>query len=110
VPVSATERRPPPPPFTFKVAALAPLLVGLNVTFTVQLAFPASEVPQLWVKPNCPGFVPTRAIPVIGTAVLPVFVTVTGRAALVVFVAWFPKASDWGETVSADVDVARSWT
>ena len=34
---------------TFKVALRAPVVVGLKVTLTVQLALAANELPQVWV-------------------------------------------------------------
>ena len=52
VPVSATERSPPPEPLTLNTAAFAPTDVGLKTTLTVQLAPAGSELPQLWVRPN----------------------------------------------------------
>jgi hypothetical protein len=38
VPVRVTERRPPPPPFTYRNPDFAPLVVGLNVTLIAQVA------------------------------------------------------------------------
>ncbi len=43
VPVRATLRNPPPPPFTFRKADFAPLVVGVKVTLIVQTAWPTNE-------------------------------------------------------------------
>ena len=67
VPVRVTVRSPPPPPFTFTNADLAPIVVGLNVTFIVQVAWPAIDLPQLFVEANCPTAVPVSAS-ALGTA------------------------------------------
>lgn len=52
------------------------VLVGLNITVTVQLppipSVPGS-VPQVFVIRNCPGFAPPSAIPVIDIGAVPVF-------------------------------------
>ena len=38
VPVSFTERNPPPPPFTSRKAVFAPSVVGLKIASSVQVA------------------------------------------------------------------------
>ena len=40
VPERATDRRPPPPPFTIKAAVFALFVVGLKFTLIVQVAWP----------------------------------------------------------------------
>jgi hypothetical protein len=90
VPVSVTVRRPPPPPFTLKVAVLAPFVVGRNVTLMVQVAWPASDLPQSFVDANWPGLEPFSAILVMATVLALVFVMVTDFAALVVLIGRLP--------------------
>ena len=62
----------PPPAITLSVAALEPVVVGLNLTLIVQLAPAATEVPQSFVCVNCKGLMPPKAIDLIGKAVMPV--------------------------------------
>lgn len=64
-----------------------PLAVGLNVTLMVQLAPAVNELPQVWVCAKSPPFVPVIAIPLIVKVVVPVFLSVTVLAALVVPIA-----------------------
>jgi hypothetical protein len=67
------------------MAALrAPPAVGVNVMLTLQIAAAASDAPQLLVWPKSPPLAPLTAMLVIGSATLPVFVSVTDCAALVV--------------------------
>jgi hypothetical protein len=79
------------------IATLAdrePFAVGLNVTLIVQLAVGASEAGesgQLFTSAKSPGFVPAIAILVIASAVVPVFLTVTALAALLVPTFCVPK-------------------
>src|SRR5262249_14362838 len=100
VPASVTERRPPPPPFTLRVADLAPFVVGLNFTLIVQVAWPASDSPQLFVEANCPALAPVSAMLVMVTALALVLVTVTALGALIVLIGWLPKARERGFSVS----------
>src|SRR3954463_4152719 len=93
-PVGFTARGPPPPPFTSRYAVFAPTVVGLKIAPSVQVLYAANDLPQLLVKENCPGFVPRSAIPVMVTASVLVFVTVTDCAALEVLMGRLPKASD----------------
>ena len=86
VPVSVTERRPPPPPFTFRNSTFAPFVVGLNITLIVQEAWPAKDLPQLLVDANCPGAAPVSAMLATATALGLVFVIATDRAALDVLI------------------------
>ena len=59
---------------------VAPPAVGVNVTFTVQLVDAGMEVPQLFVSEKAP----LAAMLEIVSGEVPVFVTVTGDAGLVV--------------------------
>ena len=73
---------------TFSVAVCVAVLLGVNTTFTVQLAPAASPLPrigQFVVCPNRAGFAPPKLMPVMISAPAPVFVTVTGCDALVTF-------------------------
>ena len=100
MPVSATVCAAEPPPVdTIKLAVAAPVAVGLNTKLTLQLAPTASEVPQVVVCENSVAFAPESAMLVIGSAKIPVFVTVTVCAALDVFVCTLPKAIAVGDTV-----------
>ena len=84
VPARLTVRRPPPPPFTFSVADLAPFVVGRNVTLIVQVAWAAIELPQLLEEANWLDPVPVIAMLVMATTLALVFVTVTDFAVLAV--------------------------
>jgi hypothetical protein len=88
----------PPPLFTFRVAVLAPVDVGLNTTLIVQVAPTASDVPQVLVSENCPAFVPVSVMLVICRAALAVFVTVTDCEALATPSASLPNATVVGVT------------
>jgi hypothetical protein len=81
VPESVTLFLPAPPPaLTMSVAALEPVLVGLNLTLIVQLAPAATEVPQSFVCVNCKGLMPPKKIDVIGKGVMPVLCRMIGFA------------------------------
>ena len=74
VPLSVTE----PVPFVVvraRVAALAPEVVGVNVTISVQLAPGATATPQLLVNANWLALVPPRTKLVIPSDPLPVLLT-----------------------------------
>jgi hypothetical protein len=73
-------------------AVRLPLAAGVNVTLIVQLAPAATELPQAFVWAKSPALVPVTVMPAILNAALPVLVSVTVRAALVVLIVWFPKA------------------
>src|SRR6187551_2504888 len=74
-------------------ALRAPVALGLNVTLTVQVALTATVAPvqvsALLAK--SPAFVPVRETEVTCRLVLPLLVTVTDWATLVVPVPWLPK-------------------
>ena len=80
----------------FRKEDLGPRKVGLKATFTVHLAPAASTLPQLCVPENCPGFLPDKLTPVIATAAVLTFVTMTDCAALLVLMRWLPKANALG--------------
>jgi hypothetical protein len=67
-----------------RVAVRVPLAVGLNLTLMLQLAPAANELPQVWVCAKSPALGPTIAMAVIVTLVVPVFLSATTLAALVV--------------------------
>lgn len=57
------------------------LALGLNVTSIVQLAFTPKDAAQLVVWEKSLGSAPATAMPMLVSAVLPMFVSVTGWAA-----------------------------
>jgi hypothetical protein len=57
-----------PPALTFSVAAIDPVEVGLNTTLIVQAAPTATDVPQVFICENCPGFAPESVMLVRGSA------------------------------------------
>ena len=68
-------------------AVRVPVAVGLKVTLIVQLPlFPATELPQLLLCTKSPLFAPVTPRLVIVKAPLPILVSVTDCAALVVFI------------------------
>src|SRR5579863_8949111 len=74
-------------------AARAPVAVGVNVTLMVQFPlFAATELPQLFVCAKSPLFAPVTPMLMIFSAALPVLVSVTVWAALVVFNVWLANA------------------
>jgi hypothetical protein len=76
---------------TISVPARAPVAVDVKVTAIVQLAPAATELPQAFVSAKSPALVPVTVMPAILNAVLPVLVSVTVWAALVVLTVWSPK-------------------
>ena len=60
-----------------KLADLAPVLAGVNVTLIVQLAFGASEVVQVFVWTNCATSAPVIDTPLTVRFAVPVLVIVT---------------------------------
>src|SRR5436190_23135481 len=65
-------------------AVRVPLAVGLNVTLIPQLAPAANELPQVWVCAKFPALVPVIAMLLMVKIAVPVFLSVTVLAALVV--------------------------
>jgi hypothetical protein len=84
---------------TVKLAAAAPMAVGVNTTLMAQLAPTATEDPQVEVSEYCRACAPARPMLVICSASVPVFVNVTVCAALDVFVCTLPNAIAVGDTV-----------
>jgi hypothetical protein len=82
-----------------RLALFAPLVAGVNVTLSVQLA-PAANVAGATghafedgaVTANCAASVPPNAILLIVSAAVPLLVSVRVRAALVVVTPWSPNA------------------
>src|SRR5437773_406151 len=68
-------------------AVRVPLAVGLNVTLILQLAPAANELPQVWVCAKFPALVPVIAMLLMVKIAVPVFLSVTVLAALVVPIA-----------------------
>src|SRR6185436_9562129 len=86
---------------TLTAPALAPVVVGVKVTPTAQLAPAASEAGQaLLAIANWLALAPLRATDEIASAALPVLLTVIVWAAEVVLMTWLPKAIDAGASAS----------
>jgi len=75
---------PPPLSLILMEAERAPVAVGVKVAVTVQLAPGPSVVPQVFVRPKSPAFVPVRVMLVMLRVVDPTFVMVDVIGALVV--------------------------
>ena len=91
---------PPPVSFTFRVALREPAVAGLKVNVTLQLADGPSVEPHLFeVMLKSVAFVPDFVMPLMVTELLPVFVTVTVCAGLVVPTLMLPKLRLAGVTV-----------
>jgi hypothetical protein len=84
---------------TESVPVRVPDAVGRNVTLTVQDAPAAIDVPQVLLCAKSPV---TETLAAEAVA-LPVFVTVTACAALVVFTAWLANVSEEGLALSVAV-------
>ena len=86
-----------------KVAARAPVAVGVKVTLTVQVPFWATlapvQVSALVAK--SPGLVPPRLSVLMLSVAVPLLVTVTVWAELAVSRSWVLKATGLGEMVAA---------
>ena len=76
---------------TISVPARAPVAAEVKVTAIVQLAPAATALPQAFVWAKSPALVPVTVMLAILNAALPVLVSVTVWAALVVLIVWFPK-------------------
>ncbi len=80
-----------------------PRAVGVNVTFTVQLAPAAKFAPQpLDIMANSAASVPPRVMPEIERAFVPEFVTFTDCAAPVVLMSWLGKLTLEGNLTTGD--------
>jgi hypothetical protein len=97
VPLSETLFGLPAASWTMLIPALfTPVLVGVNVTETVQFAPAASVAPQVVVRANWPASLPLRVIalaasPVNTRSAVPVLLMVIDCAALATFVRWLPN-------------------
>lgn len=93
-------------PVTLSCVARAPVAVGLNVTFTVQV-LPAVSSPPLVIRHSVVSALkslvspPLNAIELSVAVVLPEFLIVNGCGVLVVVSCTLPKSACGGETVSA---------
>jgi len=65
--------------------------------FFEQLAKAMEDDPQLWVRANCPGFLPVSKIEVIDSVVLPVLFTDIDSTIETRFSAWLPNSSEAGD-------------
>jgi hypothetical protein len=84
--------------FTFTVAVLLPLELGRNVTLTVQFAPGAREAGHRLFWLNWFAFAPPSPMELIVSGAVPVLVTVTTCAGLIVRMGTFPNANDVGRT------------
>jgi hypothetical protein len=90
------------------VAARAPVADGVKVTLIVVLA-PGATVFEAGVAAKSPGLAPLIGTPEIFSVELPVLVTVTTVAALVVLTSWLPKLMVVGAAlIPGDVPVPVS--
>src|SRR5260370_644646 len=91
------------------VPARAPVAVGVNVTLIVQFAFTASVaglIGQALAPVLVPAKSPEPAMELIVRGPVPVFVSVTVCAALVVFSSWLPKVRLVGASPTSGVGFA----
>jgi len=106
VPVSATVwGLPAASSVMVKVPVRVPAAVGVKVTLIVQFALAANvagSVPHVFVSAKSPD----AAIEMIVRGAVPVFVSVTVCAALVVFSAWLPKVRVVGASITAGAGFA----
>jgi hypothetical protein len=84
---------------TLSVAVVDPVKLGLNTTLTVQLAPTATDVPQLLVCENGWGLGVESVMLVMGSATVPVLVTVNDFGALATLIIALPNAKEVGDTV-----------
>jgi len=78
-------------------AVFDPAEVGWNVTLIVQLAPATRLAAQVVVRRNSELLTPVKVTPPIVMGRLPLLVSVTVCAALLVFTAWIANASDVGD-------------
>jgi hypothetical protein len=89
-----------------RVPVRVPVAVGVNVTLIVQLALAANvagSVPHVFVSAKSAD---AAAMEMIVRVAVPVFVSVTVCAALVVFSNWLPKVRVVGASITAGVGFA----
>jgi len=103
VPETATVCGLPAAPSVIVMAAeRLPVAEGVKVTLIVQLAPAATLNPQVLVWAKLLALVPDTVMLVMLKSAVPVFVSVTVCAALLVPTVSFPKATLEGETLTAD--------
>jgi hypothetical protein len=99
VPVTVTDAVAAPlPAVTRTVVDFAPPVVGLNTTLIVQADPAGTDVPHVLDSENWFVLPPESAIVVIGTASVPVFVSVSAWLALTTPTAWLANAKGFGVT------------
>ena len=86
---------------TLNVVVRLPEAAGVKVTLMVQLAPTARLAPQPLVWAKSPLLVPVIAMLLIVNGALPLFVSVTAWAALVVLTDWFPNPTEVGDRLAA---------
>jgi len=100
VPLSATVCVPPKPPtLTLSTAAFDPAVSGLNTTLMVQLPPTATDDPQVVVSEKGWGGTFESVMLVIGSATVPVFVTVIDWGTLATFNGSLPNGNEVGNAV-----------
>ena len=77
-------------------AARVPVAAGVNVTLIVHDALAARLLPHVVVSAKSPAFVPVTAMLLIVNGAVPVLLSVTAEAVLVVPICWFPNVTDAG--------------
>jgi len=92
-----------------RFADLAPTLVGVNVTVTVQFAPTFRVAPQVVVLANCEVSGPVNVIEVIDRVVEPSLVRVTTRPVDVEFTTWVEKSTESGLGVAAGLEELSNW-
>jgi hypothetical protein len=85
---------------TLTADARFPVLVGVNTTLMVQLALAPSVAPQVFVCVKSRRFSPVTLIPINDSVDVPVLVSVTTCAALLVPTVWLPKAKEVGDSAT----------
>jgi len=90
-----------------RTAALVPRAVGRKRTLMVQREPAAKVAPQVVVREKSPLFVPVIEMPVMFRTKLPVFLTVTDLAELVVPTRWYPNEMDVVERLTTGAAGAR---
>jgi hypothetical protein len=86
-------------------AVRVPAAVGVKVTLIVQLLFAATELPQVFVSAKSPGLVPVMLTLVMLKLALPVLLSFTLCAALVVPTFWLLNVRLVGERLAAPAAV-----
>src|SRR5437870_168925 len=89
-------------------AVRVPLAVGLKVTLIPQLAPAANELPQVWVCAKFPALVPVIAMLLMVKIAVPVFLSVTVLAVLVVPIACVEKVRLVGDKVAFGPEIAAA--